>query len=291
MSELDPGREVAFGAIAGMVGKLIEHPFDTIKVRIQTQGTPTIPMITSTWKKEGINGFYLGIKAPMAGACIENAILFLSYNFAEVALDKLVIHRSSEREAMPFWTKMVSGGFAGFMALFVLTPVELVKCQLQVLNLTGKNATYSLLISSIVKNNGVSGLWHGLLLTITREIIGTSIWFGSYEYFNEKLQLIGPQLASLTSGAIAGAAFNALVFPVDTIKLNIQTYEILHDRRVGFSEVARQLASKGVRAFYLGLGITLIRAVPTNALIFYTYETLKRHFGPKVPPKPSALDI
>ncbi|MCH0629277.1 MC/SLC25 family protein [Kocuria palustris] len=294
-NELDPVREVVFGAVAGMVGKLVEHPFDTVKVRVQTAGDAlTWSMITDTWRNEGIvHGFYLGIRAPIVGACLENAILFLSYNAAEVFLDKFVVKRTLGLQPMPFWTKIALGAFAGFLALFVLTPVELVKCQLQVLNLTGKRESYGLLIGSIVRQNGIQGLWHGLLSTITREVIGTAIWFGSYEYCTAKLQerQVSPLTASLISGGVAGALFNSLVFPVDTIKLNIQTYEVLHGQRVGAAFVARKLAQRGIGAFYQGLGITLVRAVPANALIFYTYELLKRHFGPLVLGKPSALDI
>lgn len=282
MDELHPIQEVTFGAIAGLVGKVVEHPFDTVKVRVQTLNQPTMRVIHDTFVREGIvNGFYRGIKAPLVGASLENAILFSSYRLGEAVLDRYVVKRQSVKEEMPFWSKMVAGGYAGFMALFVLTPVELIKCQLQVLNLTGKHETYKSLIRRIIASNGITGLWHGLSSTVTREVIGTSIWFGSYEYCNQRLEApLGSLTLSLLSGAVAGAIFNALVFPVDTIKLNIQTYEVLHNKRVGIGFIVSKLAQQGITTFYKGLGITLVRAIPANALIFYTYESLLRLFGP-----------
>ncbi|ODV78575.1 putative mitochondrial ornithine carrier protein [Suhomyces tanzawaensis NRRL Y-17324] len=300
MTDSGPLKEIAFGAVSGMVGKVVEFPFDTIKVRLQSSSVPlsSFQMIRTTYVNEGIiNGFYKGFRAPLLGACAETSILFTSYNWSTSYFTASLKPRSGIKyteETLPFWTKCASGGFAGFMASFILTPIELIKCQLQVSNLAGNvdnSRSYLYYIRQVIRNNGVAGLWSGLSSTLVREITGTAIWFGTYEYINDYFKAnphvpISPDIQLLVSGALAGIAFNWIIFPVDTIKSNIQTYEILHEhdknrpKRIGVWYIMKKLAAKpgGIKNFYNGLGITLARAVPANALIFFTYEQLKKNF-------------
>ncbi|KAI5961117.1 ORT1 [Candida margitis] len=288
---IHPFKEITIGAISGMVGKLVEFPFDTIKVRLQannSHSTSTYKMISRTFHNEGVLGFYKGLKAPLFGACLENAVLFSSYNFATNVLRHY-------DPSLSMWSKCASGGFAGLMASFILTPVELVKCQLQVANMATKTShTYTSVIEDTLKRRGVFGLWNGLGSTMVREVVGTSIWFGSYEYINDYFEtakqpfIKNKDLQLLFSGAMAGVLFNFSMFPVDTVKSNIQTHDILsgtsgkhhHHMATDFWKEMRKLCSKpgGVMNLYNGLGITMIRCIPANALIFYTYELLKRNF-------------
>ncbi|RCK64336.1 Mitochondrial ornithine transporter 1 [Candida viswanathii] len=299
--QLHPLKEITFGAISGMVGKLIEFPMDTIKVRLQSstpeKHTTTLQMIKQTYHNEGLlNGFYKGLKAPLVGACLENAILFSSYNTASTVLVNVLNDRLTKvvytNDTLPFWTKLTAGGFAGFMASFVLTPVELIKCQLQVSNLTQSKVehSYGSIMKSTLRNDGVIGLWKGLNSTILREVVGTAIWFGTYEYINEYFKhtrhddpvVSNKNVQLLISGAMAGVTFNFSMFPVDTIKSNIQTNDLLNRGKAhsGFWSTTKTIIAKpgGITNLYNGLGITMIRCIPANALIFYTYEFLKRNF-------------
>ncbi|CUM63203.1 uncharacterized protein PRCAT00000772001 [Priceomyces carsonii] len=285
-NDIHPVREVTYGAISGVMGKLIEFPFDTIKVRLQSSSNfsdlSTWQTIKRTYSNEGIvNGFYRGLKAPLLGACLENAVLFFSYNYA-TALQLRMKHQSSP-DSLSLASKCLSGGFSGFMASFVLTPVELVKCNLQVANLSVKEThSYGSVVKQIVNNHGIAGLWKGLSSTLLREVGGTAIWFGTYEFligqFKKRNQLNDWTL--LVSGALAGVCFNFSTFPFDTIKSNIQTNHVLKKNHSGFWKTAAHLMAKkgGAINFYNGLSITLIRAIPANALIFYSYELLKRNF-------------
>jgi len=75
----------------------------------------------------------------------------------------------------------------------------------------------------------------------------------------------------LFSGASAGVAFNASIFPADTVKSVMQT------EHIGLrNAILKVFKTKGIPGFYRGLGITLIRAIPANATVFYTYETLSK---------------
>ena len=66
-----------------MVGKVIEFPFDTVKVRLQSQPdtrplrySGPIDCIRQSIAQDGIRGLYRGISPPLVGAAAENSALF-----------------------------------------------------------------------------------------------------------------------------------------------------------------------------------------------------------------------
>ena len=78
-------KDIAFGSLAGVAGKYVEYPFDTVKVRLQSQpdGVPlkyTGPLdcFGQSLRKDGFFGLYRGISAPLFGAALETSSLFFS---------------------------------------------------------------------------------------------------------------------------------------------------------------------------------------------------------------------
>lgn len=278
-------KEITYGAIAGSLGKLIEFPFDTVKVRLQSSHhqQSTTKIITAIFHNEGIiNGFYKGIRAPLVGACMESAVLFSAFQYGQEGLSKLTDLPSDSLIRV-----CTAGAFSGFSASFVLTPVELIKCKLQVANLQSStaNESYMSIIQKILRNEGTLGLWHGFNLTLLREMGGTAVWFASYEESVKSLNKKFPNQKNtnlLVSGAVAGFVFNLSIYPIDTIKSNIQTYDMTSGSKtkLNFVSAFKHLTGRpgGLLNLYNGLGITLLRSIPANAVIFYTYEYLKKNF-------------
>lgn len=278
-------KEITYGAIAGSLGKLIEFPFDTVKVRLQSshQKKSTLKIIKNIFHNEGIfNGFYKGIRAPLVGACMESAVLFSAFQYGQEVLAEM-----TDSPGDSLLRVCTAGAFSGFSASFVLTPIELVKCKLQVANLLASTAheSYMSIIQKILRNEGTVGLWHGLNLTLLREMGGTAVWFASYEESLKGMNKRFPNLENtnlLVSGAVAGFVFNLSIYPIDTIKSNIQTYDMTSgsSKKLNFVSAFKHLTGRpgGLVNLYNGLGITLVRSIPANAAIFYTYEYLKKNF-------------
>lgn len=78
-------KDVVCGSVAGIVGKYIEYPFDTVKVRLQSQPA-TLPLrykgpldcFKQSLQRDGFIGIYRGISAPLVGAAVETSTLFFS---------------------------------------------------------------------------------------------------------------------------------------------------------------------------------------------------------------------
>ena len=129
--------EFVAGTLGGFAGKLLDYPFDTVKVLLQTQsvdpgtGKPTqysstMDCILKTYRTKGFLGFYKGISSPLVGSMAENALLFTSYGMFKSVL------QSSPNEELPWLSLAMCGAGSGAVVPLVLTPVELIKCRLQV---------------------------------------------------------------------------------------------------------------------------------------------------------------
>ena len=346
-ASLEAAKDVTFGSLAGICGKFIEYPFDTVKVRLQSH----VPSVTSPPYKGPIDCFrrsyrhdgglaslYRGISAPLFGAAIETSSLFFSYRIAQEVLIRAVPSiqvvdidsQDSTKVHLPFSALVGCGAASGAFTSLLLTPIELVKCRMQVPSMSTslgyKAPTPLSLIVSIFRHEGLLGFWHGQLGTLIRETGGSAAWFGSYEgvcrafktyhkkqhdgrIVEENSQL--PIFQQLLAGAAAGVSYNFLFYPADTIKSRMQTEDTTtHSTRSTtkpsplassqhqqasstpskpvvaaatkqtFASTGRALwREQGLRGFYKGCGITVLRSAPSSAFIFAIYEGLRGTFG------------
>eukprot|EP00759_Apiculatamorpha_spiralis_P043889 PhF_6_TR41048/c0_g1_i1/m.62176/K15114/ORT1; mitochondrial ornithine carrier protein len=266
----DSFKDIAAGTMAGMTSKLIEYPFDTIKVRLQDSRSMykgVWDCLHTTWGKEGIRGFYRGVAAPLWGAMFETALLFTSYN---------AILNMFQSDALP--VTVIAGAVSGMCMAVVLTPIEVVKCRMQVEYTLpkGERKHYGALhcLWGISYVEGPRGLFRGVGAFVAREGPGNAMWYGAYEssreYFSstmrmKKHELPLPYIA--LSGSWAGFWYWTINFPMDTVKTRIQTHPTYHNTGVlrGIKDLYRE---KGIRGLYPGYSITVARAIPSNAMIF-----------------------
>lgn len=329
-------KEIAFGSVAGMVSKVFEHPFDLAKVRLQSQVLDAtarfsgpIDCLTKTWRHEGIRGLYRGLPAPIVGAMAENASLFLAYGELQNVVRRIYAQPLPEKLSMAQLAVAAAG--AGAITSFVLTPIELVKCKMQVQMLVnpalasaattaggsgrGRALGPISVLLSVVRTTGIRGLWLGQTGTLIRETGGTAAWFSTKEFVatylvNKRTQRDPGSVTyaggagsedgkgtgkvellvweSAVSGAIAGATFNFVLFPADTVKSAMQTEDEMRPRGVGdvkgkgrnfFQTFGAMYRAQGIRGLYAGCGITVARSIPSSAIIFVIYDQLSRRFG------------
>ncbi|KAK6338203.1 hypothetical protein TWF730_002277 [Orbilia blumenaviensis] len=213
-------KDIAYGSFAGMVGKFIEYPFDTVKVRLQTQThfKGPIDCFTQGLKNDGITGLYRGIAPPLVGAAAENAGLFFSYTISQNVLRKSLYPLYDPDQKLPMPALVTCGAIAGAFCSLILTPIELIKCKMQVQAVHApadhsvspkstsatatptQNRSYTTatltttalpkpryagpitLVTEVIKAHGILGMWHGQTGTFLRETGGGAVWFGAYEY-------------------------------------------------------------------------------------------------------------
>lgn len=111
------------------------------------------------------------------------------------------------------------GTIGGFFRTFVLTPIELVKCRLQVQDGHAIN-NYSGPIDCakhIYQRNGLRGLFLGQLVTMGREIPAMGAYFTTYEFSKRNMLERNMNLHSalIVSGGLAGIACWVVGYPQD----------------------------------------------------------------------------
>ncbi|KAL8688609.1 MAG: hypothetical protein Q9218_005516 [Villophora microphyllina] len=253
-------KDILFGSIAGIIGKTIEYPFDTVKVRLQSQPYPPVYtgptdcFLQSLRAPEGgFRSLYRGVSAPFFGAAVETSSLFFCYRIAQSALQKLDPSLPQGKgDKLPLGALLGCGAISGAATSLLLTPIELVKCKLQYpISNNGNTSAHQrrnplTVIASVFRQHGLLGFWRGQLGTLIRETGGTAAWFGSYEVVltglrnysrsspsplmsrapKEKTQRPSPLSHQLLAGASAGVSYNFIFFPADTIKSRMQTEEL-----------------------------------------------------------------
>ncbi|OAL37412.1 hypothetical protein AYO20_03261 [Fonsecaea nubica] len=318
---LEALKDIVYGSTAGILGKFVEYPFDTVKVRLQSQPheAGAVPRLQGPLdafsaafrSPEGpVVSLYRGISAPLLGAAIETSSLFFSYRIAQDIIVEATPSLRAQRDRnphgkveLPFSYLVACGAASGAFTSLLLTPIELIKCKMQV-PLAPSNLASQLgysttrppgpmqLITTIFRTQGLLGFWHGQLGTLIRETGGSAAWFGSYEAVKMLFLRSDPTVKQVSdvkvwqqmaAGAAAGMSYNFVFYPADTIKSRMQTCStdiVAGQKKLTFLSTGRDLwREQGLKGFYRGCGITVFRAAPSSAIIFSIYEALRKYFG------------
>ncbi|CAG8502026.1 924_t:CDS:2 [Paraglomus occultum] len=280
-------QQATAGTIAGLAQVCVGHPFDTIKVRLQTQPNPPLynnatDCLKKTIAKEGIRGLYKGVTSPLMGIGFCNAILFTINGRIRNA-----IQGPDKERQLTLSEIATSGALTGAFMGFVNCPVELVKIRLQLQRDNAVklyNGTFDA-ATKIYAQHNLRGLYRGITVNILRDMPSFATYFFVYEgakrtlaarYHNGNTkQLLLPEL--LLAGGAAGIACWIPCYPQDVIKslmqsdVNLKYRSSFHAIKTLITE-QRARGMPVVRAFFKGFGPTMARAFPANAATFFAYE-------------------
>jgi len=270
-------KDLLAGTMAGVFCKVIEYPFDTLKVRLQTTpekyGYSALQCYRVMTLQEGHLSIFKGLPAPLFGAMGENSIAFWTYGAAA-----RFIGNGKPKSEMSLSQIGVSGFLAGIAIGTWLTPVEFIKCQMQDMKTSRKYfSALNCLKKTLSEPRGLRKIFTGYWPTLNRETFGNAAWFTTYEavskWLTPKSDRQAPAWAVITGGGAAGVAFWSLIYPIDLVKSKIQTQLFTE---TFWSLFVKELNTGGVRALYRGMGITLPRAAISNGVVFFAYEYSKR---------------
>ena len=208
----------------------------------------------------------------------------ISFNTFEATKNYLDHHSPYDSAMHPF----IAGMTAGTVVSLFSCPFELVKIQMQLHRLVSAQEKVPLKFHNswqcakfLYSTHGFSGFFTGLHLHVTRDALGTALYFGSYELFHRvfsptgKREGAGP-VAHFLSGGLAGIASWLVIFPIDLVKSRIQKNVSFVDSGTKFPTTIPVLLDVirvgGIRQLYSGILPTLIRAFPAHSLNFLVYE-------------------
>ncbi|KAL4334729.1 hypothetical protein GQ457_07G011460 [Hibiscus cannabinus] len=296
----DVAKDLASGTVGGAAQLIVGHPFDTIKVKLQSQPAPlpgqppkfagAMDAVKQTLAAEGPRGLYKGMGAPLATVAAFNAVLFTVRGQMEAFL------RSEPGAPLTVYQQVIAGAGAGFAVSFLACPTELIKCRLQAQSAlavdTGSGTVavkyggpMDVARQVLRSEGGARGLFKGLVPTLAREVPGNAAMFGVYEALKQYMAG-GTDTSKLgrgsliVAGGLAGASFWGSVYPTDVVKSVIQVDDYKNPKYKGSMHAFRSiLATEGVKGLYKGFGPAMARSIPANAACFLAYEVTRSSLG------------
>ena len=226
-------------------------------------------------RKGGPRALYRGFAAPLLGGAAETAVNYAVYGAVRRRLDAA--------GAPPLPSCLLAGGVAGAALSLILSPVELLKCRVQ----TGADASVRAALRRTLRCHGPTGLAHGLVPTLAREIPGNAIFFATYEAAMEAASATAlPRgAAAPLCGGLAGVVYWMAVLPLDSAKTRIQVASPTSAAgKAGLVKTMRATyRSKGFSAgLYAGARPVLLKAFIANAVQWATWEAASGWLSPPV---------
>ncbi len=246
-------RTVVTAGTASLCSTVASFPFDSVKSRLQVRDYPSIwACAKSVVREEGFRGFFRGVTIPLITISFVRTSSFSIYYNTKDALHRKNIFNDSSKLIDTALSGAAGGATSGVIISCGSAPFELVKVQRQLEYLIAvqkglvKKATPGgtggrtfvpqsgfQAASNIYKNfGGMKGFYLGFPLHMTRDTLGTALYFGFYDSIRKLVSrhstsdsstslslwgIPGP-VVSFLSGSSAGILSWLIVYPVDLIK-------------------------------------------------------------------------
>jgi len=265
------------------------YPVDTVKTRIQASSRELGAMKTfrAVWREGGVRGLMRGSMVCGVGCVPAHIGLFGTYEFAKAWLLDL-----EGQEHQPL-RAAACGAMATVAHDSIITPTDVVKQRLQIggyygaldcvrctLRHEGPRAFYRSLPTTLAMNIPYMGLLVG-----TNESLKRSLDLGAKGGVREQ-RFAGAPWYFLTAG-ISGALASAVTLPLDVVKTRLQTQggrssylpSAGPEMPLRYSGIVSTMTvifqEEGIRGFFRGLGPRVALAMPSAAICWGTYETIR----------------
>jgi len=215
------------GAAAAEISTL---PIDISKVRLQTQkpvlvnGSMVMPYtgmmqaMVRVSADEGVFSLWKGLGPALMRQVSYTGLSFVLYE----PVRNFVAGKGVRKEDIPFWKRVVSGGIAGSVSIFVMNPTDVVKTQMQSATDTKKMGNIT---RQIWAQDGIKGFWRGAQPNIARCFIGNACEIGCYDQFKTTIISKGwvpdGPLAHFGASGAAGIVSALFSTPVDVVKTRL----------------------------------------------------------------------
>lgn len=235
------------GGISGVSQLIIGHPIDSLKTWKQNTNCKF------TFSLKNVGGLYLGISYPLISNLINNSILFTNYNRYK--------ERSFLANILPQYPRYLT---VGMLSGLISSPLIYLFDYSKV----NKQMNSPSQFFSINREK-----FEAYPISAFRSMLGYGLYFSSYDYYKNN-----KNLHPIMAGGFAGMTNWGITFPLDSLKSRQIYYSIsLQDAwKFGGETFVKRLFS-----LYSGYGLMMFRAFPTNALGFYTYQTLYDYLSEK----------
>ncbi|KAI4672824.1 uncharacterized protein J4E78_001327 [Alternaria triticimaculans] len=281
------------GVFSGIAKLSVGHPFDTVKVRLQTTEKShfrgPVDCLMQTLRKEGFAGLYKGATPPLVGWMFMDSIMLGSLSVYRRVLNDRVFNPPShlqfgeQQRKLPVYGHALAGTMAGWTVSFIAAPVEHIKARLQVQYAADKKSRlYSGPIDCLKKiytGHGMRGVYHGLSATLLFRTF-FCFWWGTYDLFTRQLQQrtsLSAPAVNFWAGGLSAQVFWLTSYPSDVIKQRIMTDPLAQRKFPRWRDAAKAVyREQGWKGYWRGFVPCFLRAFPANAMALVAFESVMR---------------
>ncbi|KAL7748761.1 hypothetical protein RI367_005916 [Sorochytrium milnesiophthora] len=261
MSDAFSAKGFVAGVTSGVMKLVVGHPFDTIKVRLQTEGlhgrfkTPW-QCLTSTIRMEGVRALYKGATPPLFGWVVMDAVHFGTLN----------TFRNAQQNMNAPGERLTIGqhALAGFGTLNRHACADA--------QLSGTDR----LTQNLLFRSNFWIMWGSCEVRVCEmPIDDAQMW---YTRQLPKLNVPAPVIP-FVAGGLAANTFWVFIYPADVVRnrLMAQPEPARGDRRPNIIDCARSIYRKeGIKAFYRGFVTAQLRSFPANGAALVAFQTSMR---------------
>jgi solute carrier family 25 carnitine/acylcarnitine transporter 20/29 len=272
------------GGAGGSALVAVGHPFDTIKVRIQTDTVGRyngfFDCATKTMAEGGPMALYRGAVPVLCGVAPMYALCFLGYSFGQDIFCDPDAYTAENQKLLQI---ALAGATSAVFTTPIMAPGERIKC-LQQTDKTGRGFVDT--VKFVWGEGGFRSLTKGFTATFARDAVASMFYFSVYEVLKrqfakmegKKMGETPGTLGTLCAGGFAGIANWAGCLPIDVLKSKYQIAPegVYSGTILGSKSVLREvMAKEGLLSLWAGATPVFIRAFPANAACFYGMETAK----------------
>lgn len=284
-------QDLLAGGVSAAVSKTAVAPIERVKLLLQVQASST--QIAADKQYKGIMDAFRRIPAEQGMVSfwrgnLSNVIRYFptqALNFAFKDRYKAMFPKYSPKT--DFWkffgANLASGGLAGATSLLFVYPLDFARTRMAVDVGTGANRQFTGLgncISTIIKKDGVRGVYQGFNISVVGIIFYRAAYFGGFDTTKSML-LKDPKKATFWQNwAIAQVVTTIagiLSYPFDTIRRRMMMQagrgEILYKN--SFDCAGKLYKKEGMNAFFKGAFSNVLRGTG-GALVLAFYDEIQK---------------
>jgi len=255
---------VVAGYASGITGTLVGHPFDSIKVWMQTGTTKRItksPQLQRSLHTQAapvhfhqqyssLRRLYAGVTAPLLTVGMVQAINFAVYDAVKQDDQLTSVARAA--------------GAAGAVLACLTSPLLLTKVHQQ---------TKFMNFGAALRHTYKTGLFVAFAPHFCGEVGGRMVYFTIYEHLKRQREASLPY--RMLCAAVAGVTCWSVIFPLDVVRNRMYSLAGKPHMPTASSLFVDIVKNEGWRSLYRGYGVTLLRAGPVAAAVLPVYDGMR----------------
>lgn len=251
------------GGTSAIVSRTLTAPLELSKIQQQNYFLPNTTL-RQVIQKEGFRGLWKGNGVNCLRLFPQYSINYTVYSCSQ----KILPIQNTQQ------LHFCSAAIGGLVAISSVYPFETIRTRLA---LQTNHSQYKNLWD-VGRKMSLRECYQGFRMTCIGYVLFNSLNFTFYETYKELFGKNDSILNKTLLGGCAGSSAICITYPSDLIRRRLQLQGFSSDvpKYNGILDVVHKIKSTdGMRGFYRGFGICLVKVFPTAAISFTVIEMLK----------------